>query len=206
MGAGRRCPCDADESKEPGALWCRKRAVGQRKVRMGFRGLSFYAEPMLKRAALLPALAAFLASAASAQAPPAPSLDLTTQPPKVECVASSPSEVVVCGERGPSPYRLDPTVLQVIRDKEEAANPPRVSNRGDIAEACGTGSNPCDGGMVPLLEPALRVVSAAVKAVQGEDWREPFRNGPDDYQRYLEARKKRAAKPPAIAISVSGGN
>ena len=47
---------------------------------------------------------------------------------------------------------------------------------------------------------------AAVKAVQGEDWREPFRNGPDDYQRYLEARKKRAAKPPAIAISVSGGN
>ena len=172
---------------------------------MGFCGPSAYAQPMLKRAALLPGLAALLASAASAQAP-APSLDLTTKPAKAECVASSPAEVVVCGERGPSPYRLDPTVLQVIRDKEEAANPPRVSNRGDIAEACGTGSNPCDGGMVPLLEPALRVVSAAVKAVQGEDWREPFRNGPDDYQRYLDARKKRAGRPPAIAISVSGGN
>ena len=160
---------------------------------------------MLKRAALLPGLAALLASAASAQAP-APSLDLTTKPAKAECVASSPAEVVVCGERGPSPYRLDPTVLQAIRDKEEAANPSRVSNRGEIAEPCGTGSNPCDGGMIPLLEPALRVVSAAVKAVQGEDWREPFRNGPDDYQRYLDARKKRAGKPPAIAISVSGGN
>ena len=175
-------------------------------MQIGFRGPPLYARPMLKRAAFLLGLAALLPAVTTAQVPPASSLDLTTRPAKTECTASTPAEVVVCGERGPSPYRLDPTVLQAIRDKAQAANPPRPPDRGASAEPCGTGSNPCGGGMIPLLEPALRVASAVVKAVQGEDWREPFRNGPDDYQRYLDARRKRDGKSPAIAISVSGGD
>jgi hypothetical protein len=56
--------------------------------------------------------------------------------------------------------------------------------------------------MIPLLEPALRVADAVAKAVQGEDWREAFRNGPSDYERYQQAKQKRSR----ISVGVSVTN
>ena len=37
------------------------------------------------------------------------------------------------------------------------------------------------------MGPAIRVATAVVKAIKGEDWREAFSNGPSDYQLYQDA-------------------
>jgi hypothetical protein len=149
---------------------------------------------------------AALPSDASAQQAQ-PQRDLSTQSgDRAACKHGADGEVVVCGERGQSPYRIDPTVLDAIRSKEAANNPPRVQDRSGGSEPCGTGRNVCSGGMIPLLEPALRVATAVVKAVEGDDWREAFRNGPDDYRRYQDAQRKDAAKRGGISIGISAGN
>ena len=131
---------------------------------------------------------------ASAQAPAAK--------PAPDCGAGAGSEVVVCGERERSPYRIDPVTLDAIRQKEAADHPDRLASREPPPEGCGTGSNQCSGGTVPLLEPALRVATAVVKAVKGEDWREAFSNGPSDYDRYKGAKRKRSK----ITVGISAGN
>jgi len=40
------------------------------------------------------------------------------------------------------------------------------------------------------MEPAIRVATAVVKAIKGEDWREAFSNGPSDYDLYKDAEAK----------------
>jgi hypothetical protein len=147
---------------------------------------------------VLGAPGAALAQTAPAAAP----LDLSGAKPEQGCKTAAPGEVLVCGERGPSPYRLDPTVLEAERAKEAASNPARVQDRTANANLCGTVRNECGGGMIPLLEPALRVADAVAKAVQGEDWREAFRNGPSDYERYQQAKQKRSR----ISVGVSVTN
>jgi hypothetical protein len=139
-----------------------------------------------------------IALAAPAEAP----LDLSGAKADQGCKAAEPGEVLVCGDRGPSPYRLDPTVLQADRAKEAASNPVRVEDRSGNANLCGTVRDECGGGMIPILGPALRVADAVVKAAEGEDWREAFRNGPSDYQRYQEAKRKK----PSISVGVSVTN
>lgn len=159
------------------------------------------------RAVLLATLIAVLALPAAASAQQDQQRpDLSTKSKDGACKPATNGEVVVCGERGESPYRIDPTVLDAIRPTEAANNPPRVQDRSGGTEPCGTGRNPCNGGMVPLLEPALRVATAVVKAVEGEDWRHAFRNGPDDYQRYQQSQSKRAAKRGGISIGINAGN
>jgi hypothetical protein len=52
---------------------------------------------------------------------------------------------------------------------------------------CGTGLEGLD-----LANVAIVVGTAAVKAAKGEDWKAAFRKGgPDEYQLYLEARRRR---------------
>ena len=43
------------------------------------------------------------------------------------------------------------------------------------------------------MEPAIRVATAVVKAIKGEDWREAFSNGPNDYQIYEDAKSREAS-------------
>jgi hypothetical protein len=143
---------------------------------------------------------------AQPQSAPAPGIDLSGAHQQTRCKSATPGELVVCGERGPSPYRLDPTVLDAERSKEAASNPPRVQDRSGAPQACGTVRIECGGDAIPLLEPALRVATAVVKAVQGDDWREPFRNGPTDYERYQDAREKRPRSSISVGVSVSSGN
>lgn len=123
----------------------------------------------------------------SAQTISAPSSKAST-----DCKAGSASDVIVCGERERSPFRIDPVTLDAMRQKEAAEHPDRIASREPGAEGCGTGSNPCSGGTIPLLEPALRVATAVVVAVKGEDWREAFSNGPSDYDRFKDAKRKRS--------------
>lgn len=122
--------------------------------------------------------------------------------PAADCKPGSANDVVVCGERERSPYRIDPVTLDAMRQKEAAEHPDRLAAREPPAEGCGTGSNPCSGGTIPLLEPALRVATAVVMAVKGDDWRQAFSNGPSDYDRYKDAKRKR----PRISVGISAGN
>lgn len=146
----------------------------------------------------IPLLLALGAPAAAAQ------LDLSASKPDQGCRAAAPGDLVVCGERRPTPYRLDPTVLDAERSKAASNNPSRTQDRSGNAALCGTVRNECSGGTIPLLEPALRVADAVAKAVQGDDWREAFRNGPSDYDRYEEARRKRSRI--SVGVSVGNGN
>lgn len=108
------------------------------------------------------------------------------------CWPAAPGEVVVCGERGTSPYRIDAAVLQAIREKEKAENPRRLSDRSATAESCVVGPNACPGaGAVDLVGPALLVAKSLINAATGEDWREPFRTRPDDYQLHEQAKAQR---------------
>jgi hypothetical protein len=138
------------------------------------------------------AIAAWAVPATAAAQPSGSQLNLARE---TGCRALTPGEVVVCGERGASPYRIDPTILEAMRQKERAANPPRPPERSAGAETCAVGPQACPGeGAVDFVRPAMLIVAAAVKALQGEDWREPFRTKPDDYQVYQDS--KSAAEGP----------
>jgi hypothetical protein len=54
---------------------------------------------------------------------------------------------------------------------------------------CGTGLEGLD-----LANVAVVVGTMAVKAAKGEDWKKAFRQGPDEYQLYLQARHQRDAR------------
>lgn len=134
----------------------------------------------------------------------APAQTAGSEKPKAaaDCKPGNGSEVVVCGERERSPYRIDPVSLDVMRQKEALEHPDRVATREPAPEACGTVRNECSGGTIPLLEPALRVATAAVMAAKGEDWRQAFRNGPSDYELYQQAKRKRSK----VSIGVTASN
>lgn len=119
-----------------------------------------------------------------------------------DCKPGTGSEVVVCGERERSPYRIDPVSLEVMRQKEALEHPERMATREPPPEGCGTVRNECSGGTIPLLEPALRVATAAVMAAKGEDWRQAFSNGPSDYDLYQQAKRKHSK----VSIGITAGN
>lgn len=173
---------------------------------MGFVARSHYDRAMRGRLIIAVAALSLLSGTAFAQAAQEPvPIDLTTKGPAAQCGKSASGEVVVCGEPERSPYRLDPTVLAEVRAKEAAGNPTRVQGRSGKVESCGTGSNLCSGGAIPLLEPALRVASAIVMAASGQDWREAFKNGPSDYERYQDAAASQPKKR-RVSIGIVAGN
>lgn len=147
-------------------------------------------------------IAALLLAAAAQAAPVADSAEIGRAlrgRPARECAASAePGAVVVCG-RSPDRFRIDPAVLEAQR----AAEAPRAKPETRIASAntdC-VGPQHCGGGTVPLVGMALAAAAkAAILAIDGEDWREPFRTRPDGYQAYQRARAK-----PKIGISLGAG-
>lgn len=162
---------------------------------------------MIRAGIALAVVLAFPGTALAQAAPDAaPKIDLHTRPASARCAAATDKEVVVCGSRERSPYRLDETVVDAERSKDAANNPRVVQDRSGGAEPCGTVRNECGGGMIPLLGPALRVATAIVDAAKGEDWKQAFRNGPTDYERYQDAKRKRAKGGISVGISVGTGN
>ncbi len=98
----------------------------------------------------------------------------------------------MCGQRGTSQYRIEPTVLQVIREKELAENPPHPSGPSANADRCPMGVTNCTGGgTIDLIGPVMLIARSLVEAAKGEDWREPFRTRPDHYQVHEQAKARR---------------
>ncbi len=134
------------------------------------------------------------------------SVAVSTPAPATDCRSGSGPDVVVCGNRGPSPYRIDPVTLDAMRAKEALQHPERVATREPPPEACGTVRNECSGDYLPIFGPVMKVVGALVNAANGEDWREPFRTGPDEYQLYQEARRKHARASVSVSVGASSGS
>jgi hypothetical protein len=141
------------------------------------------------------ALALISAAAAVAEPPAAPASSTEANKPAAGCRATAPDTIVVCGERsGSSRYRIDPTMRRFFREKAQIEDPtPRSGQMANVQASAATfdpGTPGAPGGAIPVLEPAIRVATALVKAVKGEDWREAFSNGPSDYQIYQDAKSK----------------
>lgn len=139
-----------------------------------------------------------VSAAAAAQEPQAPAskLDLSTGAAADGCEAGEAGEVVVCGERGRSRYRIDPDVYQSIRARELADNPPRLPTRVAEGDPCVTGPNGCPGeDALPLAAVALTAAEMIVKAIEGEDWTEPLRTGVDEYELYQGSKAAQQPKP-----------
>ncbi|QNM83910.1 hypothetical protein H8M03_06270 [Sphingomonas sabuli] len=154
----------------------------------------------------LAAFALGACSAASAAEPADEPIVLDLEGAISGCTASSPDEVIVCGKVNRRNYRLDPVELAVIRKKEAAANPPRVSTKFPDGDPCKVGPNGCPGdGAIPLLAVAALVAKVAVKAVVAEDWREPLRVMPDEYEMYVQA-KERAQRRVRVTLGAGAGS
>src|SRR3569623_1599199 len=143
------------------------------------------------------ALALISAAAAAAEPPSASANESSTDAgkPTAACRPTAPDTIVVCGERnGSSRYRIDPAMRRFFREKAQTEDPTRRSGQMANVEASaatfGPGSPGAPGGTIPVMEPVIRVATALVKAVKGEDWREAFSNGPSDYDLYKDAKSK----------------
>ncbi|HEU5068437.1 MAG TPA: hypothetical protein VFT61_09655 [Sphingomicrobium sp.] len=143
------------------------------------------------------ALALISTAAAVAEPPAAPTNASSTEAnkPAASCRATAPDTIVVCGERsGSSRYRIDPTMRRFFREKGETEDPtPRSGQMANVEASAATfspGTPGAPGGAIPVMEPVIRVATAVVKAVKGEDWREAFSNGPSDYDLYKDAKAK----------------
>lgn len=125
-------------------------------------------------------------------------LSNNTATPKAECKADDPKTVVVCG-RSQQRFRIDPAVLAATRAAE--AVPPKPALDATSGQPC-TGSQCGGGSYVPLIGMALTALKAAELAADGDDWRDAFRNRPDQYQAYrAEQSKKRR-----VSVGVTVGN
>lgn len=155
---------------------------------------------MMRRAAALTLFAAMLALPGTAPAQTA----TAASPAKAatDCKQGDGKEVVVCGERERSPYRIDPVTLDAMRSEDALKHPDRVARREPPPAGCGVGADICAGGVFPVAQAAEKVVMAVVNAVHGDDWREPFRTGPDSYDLYRRSK----AKKDGISVGVGVRN
>lgn len=163
---------------------------------MGETRLSSYDGRMLRESFALLAFA--LAAPVAAEPAEAPKLDLSVKAASCE---GSADEVVVCGKRDER-YRLDSAVMAVERSKEPSSGsrPPEYLSV-NLQSCLPHGNGGCAGqGVVPVLKIAVVAAQVAARAIQGEDWREPLRTGPQDYRLYQES-KARAEEPrPSVRL------
>lgn len=159
---------------------------------------------LLQTQGMLIALLIVAAQAAASSSPPA---DVTGALQADKCKDSKGNEIVVCAERGRSPYRIDPRVLQA--ERAHAALPPKppVGTETVASSGCvgGQGRGCTNGGVIPLVGMALTAVKAAELAAHGDDWRDALRTHEDEYRLYKQA-EERKAKERGVKIGVSAGN
>lgn len=112
-----------------------------------------------------------------------------------ECDTPDARHIIVCAER-PRGYRLDPSVVEA--NKEAAVNNRAADSRTPAAQSvCSTQPMGCGKGLgsVDLVNVAIVAGTMAVRAAEGEDWKKAFRvGGPDEYQLYQAAKRKREAE------------
>jgi hypothetical protein len=99
----------------------------------------------------------------------------------------SDADVQVCAKRVPD-FRIDPEILAGERAKESPPVSEKDRVKAVMAPDCQMLPTKCQGsGVVPIVPVVLKTVQALAKAAKGEDWREPFRTGTDDYSVYKRA-------------------
>ena len=111
-----------------------------------------------------------------------------------DCTSQDAREVVVCAQQRRA-FRLDPDVSRAGRQAQDnsrsatSAVPAAQASCAASPAGCGTGLESLD-----LINVALVVGTAAVRAAKGDDWKRAFKTGvPDEYQLYLQAKRLREA-------------
>ena len=142
-----------------------------------------------------------IAAAQAADVPHRPA-----QPPAQACSPDAPpaegDEIVICVEK-PEGFRIDPAIMEAQRQaKRKKLKPPE---RLADTSCQSVGIMGCRGGAgVNVLAAALTAVEMAKRAAKGENVGEMFVTDPqpDEYQLYLEARRKRDEAKPVPAVPV----
>lgn len=110
-------------------------------------------------------------------------------PGNAACRGAEPNAVVVCGRRADR-YRIDRAVLQSSRSAERGGGRPSAT-----AQALAEQRNAApDRGQVNLTNlPKMPAERALMAAISGGDWREPLRQGGDDYGAYAAEKEAQSA-------------
>ena len=116
-----------------------------------------------------------------------------------QCAASE-DEILVCGSPRQT-YRVDPVVLAIEREREKGPPKRELDASTTVAGGDCIGPQKCGDAVLPLVKVALAALKAATLAAKGEDWKDGFRNGPTQYQRYLDE-QARAKKRTKIEVTV----
>lgn len=106
--------------------------------------------------------------------------------------AITTDEIVVCGRREDTTYRLDPRLMEAQRRMAGGRDAPPAAER--LLVSCSdTSARGCPGqGAVSVSGGALKLMKTLAAAVTGQDWKEPLRpKEQDEYQAY------RSLPPPA---------
>lgn len=139
-----------------------------------------------------------IAGATPTQPPSTPTAASSQVAPKATdqaCRSQDPRDIVVCAQRG-QPYRLDPDVMDANR-QVETNNRSATSAIPPAQASCSASPMHCPMGLESLDVANVAIVAAtiAVKAAKGEDWKSAFKpGGPDEYQLYQQAKRRREAK------------
>jgi hypothetical protein len=136
------------------------------------------------------------APAATTNSPPTP---MASQAPSrssdAACPSQDPRNIMVCGQRR-QPYRLDPSVMEAGR-KAESNSRSATSAMPSAQAACSASPMGCtkDLSSLDLANVAVVVGTTAIRAARGDDWTKAFRTGgPDQYQLYRQAKRRRDAE------------
>lgn len=136
------------------------------------------------------------AQAVTSNSPTAPAASKAlTEPLEAVCPSHDARNIVVCAQRQ-RPYRLDPSVMEAGRQAE--SNSRSATSATPSAQAvCSASPTGCtkDLRSLDLANVALVVGTTAVRAAKGDDWTKVFRpGGPDEYQLYQQAKRRREAE------------
>ncbi len=152
-----------------------------------------------------PAVAPAEPAAAPSYGPPAPAPPPKPTVKRAEegCATTTPKadarEIVVCAER-PQGYRLDPDVIEAKREMRSGRRkPPERFTDNNCAMIGPMGCRFVPG--INLVDAALTLATMVDKAVRGENVGRMFITDPqpDEYQLYLEAKRRREGRQAAAA-------
>jgi len=140
-------------------------------------------------------------AAAPPAEPPSPGRVVIDLTPKrcTDRTGQDQADVVVCAKRE-RPYRIDPNVLAGQRARDALPVDTRTAQERAVEGSCHDQPSKCQGGgVIPILPAAIKTVEAVVLAVEGEDWRQPFRTKPDEYEAYRATQERERSR---VSVSV----
>jgi len=151
-------------------------------------------------------LALLMLTVTEPAAPPAPAaspapirIDLLNRP----CRSDKEADVTVCA-RPRDDYRIDPSILAAQRRREALPIDTRSPQERSQVADCTKELSACQGGgVIPILPGVVRTITAVVLAAKGEDWRQPFRDKPSEYENYQAEQAQRQSR---ITVGVSASN